>query len=51
MKLMSKNPRSEPHPLAGTPMSGAEMVVQVLAELNRMGVEEIGMVTAPPEPR
>jgi biopolymer transport protein TolR len=26
-------------------------VVQVLAELNRMGVEEIGMVTAPPEPR
>ena len=26
-------------------------VVQVLAELNRMGVEEIGMVTAPPEKR
>jgi len=26
-------------------------VVQILAELNRMGVEEIGMVTAPPEPR
>jgi biopolymer transport protein TolR len=26
-------------------------MVQVLAELNRMGVEEIGMVTAPPEPR
>jgi biopolymer transport protein TolR len=24
-------------------------VVQVLAELNRMGVEEIGMVTVPPE--
>jgi len=32
MKLMSKNPRSEPHPLAGTPMTGAEMVVQVLAD-------------------
>ena len=27
------------------------VVVQVLAELNRMGVEEIGMVTAPPETR
>jgi biopolymer transport protein TolR len=26
-------------------------VVQVLAALNRMGVEEIGMVTAPPERR
>jgi biopolymer transport protein TolR len=26
-------------------------IVQILAELNRMGVEEIGMVTAPPEPR
>jgi len=26
-------------------------VVQVLATLNRMGVEEIGMVTAPPERR
>ena len=26
-------------------------VIQILAELNRMGVEEIGMVTAPPEPR
>jgi acetolactate synthase-1/2/3 large subunit len=32
MKLMTKNPRSEPHPLAGTPMTGAEMVVQVLAD-------------------
>jgi len=32
MKLMSKNPRSAPHPLAGTPMTGAEMVVQVLAD-------------------
>ena len=26
-------------------------VVEVLATLNRMGVEEIGMVTVPPEQR
>ena len=32
MKLIPKNTRSEPHPLAGTPMTGAEMVVQVLAD-------------------
>ncbi|MGA9575000.1 MAG: biosynthetic-type acetolactate synthase large subunit [Lysobacterales bacterium] len=32
MELIQKNPRSEPHPLAGTPMTGAEMVVQVLAD-------------------
>jgi len=32
MKLIPKNMRSEPHPLAGTPMTGAEMVVQVLAD-------------------
>lgn len=32
MKLIPKNPRTAPHPLAGTPMTGAEMVVQVLAD-------------------
>jgi acetolactate synthase-1/2/3 large subunit len=32
MKLIPKNTRSEPHPLAGTPMTGAEIVVQVLAD-------------------
>ena len=32
MKLIPQNPRSEPHPLAGTPMTGAEMIVQVLAD-------------------
>jgi acetolactate synthase-1/2/3 large subunit len=32
MKLIPKNPRTAPHPLAGTTMTGAEMVVQVLAD-------------------
>jgi len=32
MKLTPKNTQSAPHPLAGTRMTGAEMVVQVLAD-------------------
>ena len=32
MKLTPKTPQTEPHPLAGTQMTGAEMVVQVLAD-------------------
>jgi acetolactate synthase-1/2/3 large subunit len=32
MKLTPKTPRVVPHPLAGTEMTGAEMVVQVLAD-------------------
>ena len=32
MKLSPKTPQSVPHPLAGTQMTGAEMVVQVLAD-------------------
>jgi len=32
MKLNSKNPQTSSHPLAGTRMTGAEMVVQVLAD-------------------
>jgi len=32
MKLSPKTPESVPHPLAGTQMTGAEMVVQVLAD-------------------
>ncbi|MDH4019723.1 MAG: biosynthetic-type acetolactate synthase large subunit [Xanthomonadales bacterium] len=32
MELSPKNPQSVPHPLAGTQMTGAEMVVQVMAD-------------------
>ena len=32
MKLTPKTPRSVPHPLAGKEMTGAEMIVQVLAD-------------------
>ena len=32
MKLTPKTPQTEPHPLAGKQMTGAEMVVQVLAD-------------------
>ena len=32
MKLTPKTPRAEPHPLEGKEMTGAEMVVQVLAD-------------------
>jgi acetolactate synthase-1/2/3 large subunit len=32
MKLTPKNPQTVPHPLAGTRMTGAEIVVQVLAD-------------------
>src|SRR5210317_872664 len=32
MKLTAKTPRVVPHPLAGKEMTGAEMIVQVLAD-------------------
>src|SRR5210317_2290841 len=32
MKLTAKTPRVVPHPLAGKQMTGAEMIVQVLAD-------------------
>jgi len=32
MKLIPKTPRAEPHPMAGKEMTGAEMIVQVLAD-------------------
>ena len=32
MKLIPKTPRAEPHPMAGQEMTGAEIIVQVLAD-------------------
>jgi biopolymer transport protein TolR len=47
--LLAGGPR--PVYLKGDQQLPYGFIIEVLATLNRMGVEEVGMVTVPPEPR